>query len=345
MDSIAHDSGRSEGRFKSVRYCSTPTTGLGVAAVTPGDPTTAPGLPIPPEELPIAYHGDRRVIAEATTPASETVSETPDIVAAGGLSVPPSAWPPSEAPSPRTLPVPATAVAPGQLAAGQVVVIYALESIVDCLYRVSRTRTDNAGGRSIVRLIPAAADRDPLQAVPADGAVRLRDATTGDTIARSAVLYLAPDRPLATAYIGPAESVNGRPALRDPVDPTVGARVTTVGEHDVVVADPPAGRTAEPTHVSFVLRCAGCDYTIHPHIKDTNELADVAETKFGELACPPAFEEYVTAPYEDDEHPPTADHQLGNPVGTTANSGESGGTETGTPEATDDDSAEAADFM
>ena len=317
-----------------------------MVAVTPGDPTTAPGLPVPPEELPIAYHGDRRVIAEATTPASGTVSETPDVVAAGGLSVPPGAWPPSEAPNPRTLPVPDTTVTPGQLAAGQVVVIYALESVVDCLYRVSRTRTDDADrGRSIARLIPAAADRDPLQAVAADGTVRLRDATTGDTIARSAALYLTPDRPLATAYIDPAESVDERPALRDPADPTVGARVTTVGEHDVVVADPPPGRTAEPTHVSFVLRCAGCDYTIHPHVEDTNELADVAETKFGELACPPAFEEYVTAPYEDDEHPPTADHEPGNPVGTTTNSGESGDAETDTPEVTDDDSAEAADFM
>jgi len=175
-----------------------------------------------------------------------------------------------------------------------VVVIYALGSIIDCLYRVSRLRCDAADQtRAIVRLIPADATRNPIQAVATDGPLRLRDATTGTTITASATLSFAPDRPLAVAYTNAdSRAADTRPPLRDPADPTTGAYVTTVGSHDVIVDDPPAGREADPTHATFVLRCAACEYTAHPRVRDTNELAAFAEQAFADLSCPPTLEQY-----------------------------------------------------
>jgi len=255
---------------------------------------SAPGLPISPETLSISYDGRRRRVCELASTA-ETPAESPT-AAIGGLSVPPGSWPPPAPTAPAAVALPSSPTSVRTLRTGQVVAVHALGSLIDSLYRVSGTQHTTSGQvEAVARLAPAAPNRDPIQAVSTDDGVLLRDGTSHTTITQTASLYLVPDRQLAMMFAsadsGPEE--DHRPTLRDPTDPTIGAHVATVADHEVLIAEPPAGRDPEPTLVSFVLACSECDYTAHPRIQDTTDLVGFAETSFQDLECPPAFERHI----------------------------------------------------
>lgn len=288
--------------------------------MTQHQPSSETHLPVDPDTLPVTYQFQRQrqlPASRSTTSkdvASSEVGADTQTVHAGGISVPSEVWPPSNLPSPQAVSLPTTPIAPNRLATGHVVAINAFGSIADTFYRVDSHDTSRSNG-SITRLIPAGADRRPVQAVGSGRQFRLRDSTAGATVADGATLHFAPDPVLAGAYLELAGDTSQevrsdggeRPPVSDPTDPTSGAYVTTVGDHEIITADPPDDRERAPTHAPFVLRCADCEYIAHPHIRDTSELAGFAATEFDALHCPPEIGQHLEPPAESGSGPTVAD--------------------------------------
>jgi len=277
--------------------------------MTRHQPSSESHLPVDPDILPVTYQFQRqrqlpasRSVASEDVVAGETGADA-HMVHAGGITVPSEAWPPSNLPSPQAVSLPTAPVAPPRLAPGHVIAINAFGSIAGTFYRVDNHDTRRSN-RSITRLIPAGADRRPIQAIGSGQRFRLRESTADATLADGATLHLAPDPVLAGAYLELAGDTSQeirsdggeRPPVSDPADPTSGAHVTTVGDHEIITADSPDDRDRAPTHAPFVLQCADCEYIAHPHIRDTGDLASFAATEFDALHCPPEIGRHLEPP-------------------------------------------------